>query len=73
MAEQHSATQPGPQSTGVPDVAKAVDATDAAKAVVHEAHMVDTFGKTDPPELVAVRHGLVATRSENSVANGCEF
>ncbi|MBE3048659.1 hypothetical protein IMZ48_40405 [Candidatus Bathyarchaeota archaeon] len=50
MAEQHTVAQPGPESTGVPDVAKAVDAADAAKAaVVHEAHNVGTFGKSPTP------------------------
>ena len=45
MAEQ----QPGPASTGVADVPKAVEATEAAKsAVVAEAHMVETFSKPRP-------------------------
>lgn len=66
MAEpQHSATQPGPQSTGVADVPKAVDATEAVKtAVVHEAHEVDTFRKTPIPESPAIlRFGLIASGS----------
>ena len=50
MAEQHTVPQPGPESAGVPDVAKAVDAAGAAKAaVVHEAHNVGTFGKSPTP------------------------
>ena len=55
MSEQHSATQPGPQSTGVADVPKAVDATQAAKAaVVHEAHEVETIGEIRPLELLVI-------------------
>lgn len=46
MAEQ----QPGAASTGVADVPKAVEATEAAKsAVVAEAHMVETFSKPPSP------------------------
>lgn len=45
MVEQ----QPGAASTGVANVPKAVEATEAAKsAVVAEAHMVETFSKPRP-------------------------
>lgn len=55
MSEQHSATQPGPASTGVADVPKAVDATEAAKAaVVHEANEVETISEPGTLELLVV-------------------
>lgn len=50
MVEQ----QPGAASTGVANVPKAVEATEAAKsAVVAEAHMVETFS---PPEAMLESH-----------------
>lgn len=59
MVEQ----QPGPASTGVANVPKAVEATEAAKsAVVAEAHMVETFSKPRPwsPDAAALACAAIA-------------